>query len=69
MSKVVASMSMSPDGYVADANDGVGDGGIRTSHSDAAVSAGAALGGYPYRAASPGPCSVRQNRRVEEENA
>ena len=28
---------------------------------------GAAVGGYPYYAAAPGPCSVHPNRRVEEE--
>jgi hypothetical protein len=28
---------------------------------------GAAVGGYPYYATAPGPCSVRPNRGVEEE--
>ena len=27
----------------------------------------AAVGGYPYYAAAPGPCSVHPNRGVEEE--
>ena len=29
---------------------------------------GAAVGGYPYYAAAPGPCSVHPNRGVEEEH-
>jgi hypothetical protein len=28
---------------------------------------GVAVGGYPYYAAAPGPCSVHPNRGVEEE--
>jgi hypothetical protein len=56
MTNVVAIMLISLDGYNADANDGVAE----VSHREA-------VGGYPYYATAPGPCSVHPNRGVEEE--